>query len=80
MLKDLMQSADKIVLDLLGVSGTHGPLHPEATNPCNSRESFASNASDGQMTLFHSFSSDKIRPNILDLGHGESPDCIRALI
>ena len=42
--------------------------------------SLASNASDGQMTLFHPFSSDKIRPNILDLGHGESPDCIRALI
>ena len=70
MLKNLMQSADKIVLDLLGVSGTHGPLHPDVTNPRNSRESLASNASDGQMTLFHPFSSDKIRAKILDLGYG----------
>ena len=32
--------------------------------------SLASNASDGQMTLFHPFSSDKIRAKILDLGYG----------
>ena len=32
--------------------------------------SLASNASDGQMTLFIPFSSDKIRAKILDLGYG----------
>ena len=32
--------------------------------------SLASNASDGWMTLFHPFSSDKIRTKILDLGYG----------
>ena len=32
--------------------------------------SLASNASDGWMTLFHPFSSDKIRAKILDLGYG----------
>ena len=30
----------------------------------------ASNASDGQVTLFIPFSSDKIRAKILDLGYG----------
>ena len=56
---------------MLGVSGSPSLQGAKQPKDLSSRiVSLANNASDGQMTLFHPFSSDKIRAKVLDLGYG----------